>query len=360
MFVTVVSTLVVFSVLVYVHELGHFVAARLSGIRVDEFGFGYPPRIAFLFQRGDTEYTLNAIPIGGFVRMAGMPGDENPTDPEGFNSKSRFARVAALLAGSAMNILLAAVLFASVSLIGEPMEVERLEIIQVVGQSPAYEAGVIFGDVIVAIEGESVYNYYTLSRLVEERAGRSMSLTLGRAGSEVNVMLTPRVNPPSGEGAMGVSIESTWIRTDIIRYPWWEAVSRGVERTWDTLRDIYQGMVRMVRGLFQAEEEVPVALTGPVGIGIIVSEVARSGDGNVVVRLMLLTAILSVNLGLINLFPFPALDGGRLLFVVIEWLRGGKRIDPQKEGYVHLIGIAVILSLFVMVSYFDFARWSLR
>jgi len=360
MVVTIVSTLVVFSILVYVHELGHYVAARLAGIRVDEFGFGYPPRIARLFRRGDTEYTLNAIPIGGFVRMAGMPGDEDPTDPEGFSSKGRGARVVALLAGSAMNVLLAVLLFVAVSFIGEPVEVERLEIIQVVGQSPAYEAGVSFGDVIVAIEGEPVYNFYTLSRWVEERAGRSMSMTLSRAGSDVNVVLTPRVNPPSGEGAMGVSIESTWIRTDIVRYSWWEAVSRGIERTWDTLRDIYKGMIRMVRGLFQAEEEVPVALTGPVGIGIIVSEVARSGDGNVVVRMMLLTAILSVNLGLINLFPFPALDGGRLLFVVIEWLRGGKRIDPQKEGYVHLIGIAVILSLFVMVSYLDFTRWSLR
>lgn len=159
---------------------------------------------------------------------------------------------------------------------------------------------------------------------------------------------------------MGVSIESTWIRTDIVRYPLWRAIPRGCERTWNTLRDIYQGLFQMVRGWLQAEETAPVALTGPVGIGIFVSEVARSGEENVVVRLMLLTAILSVNLGLINLFPFPALDGGRLLFVIIEWIRGGKQIDPQKEGYVHLIGIAVILSVFVMVSYLDFARWSLR
>jgi len=360
MVITIVSTLVVFSILVYVHELGHYVAARLAGIRVDEFGFGYPPRVAVLFKRGDTEYTLNAIPIGGFVRMAGMPGDENPTDPEGFSSKGRGARIVTLLAGSVMNILLAVLLFVAVSLIGEPVEVERLEIIQVVGQSPAYEAGISYGDVILAVEGEPVQNFYELSRWVDRRAGRSMTMTLDRAGREVNVVLTPRANPPRGEGAMGVGIESTWIRTDIVRYPLWRAAPRGFVRTWDTLKDIYQGTVRMVRGLLRAEDETSVALTGPVGIGIIVSEVARSGEENVVARLMLLTAILSVNLGLINLFPFPALDGGRLLFVIVEWLRGGKRLDPRKEGYVHLIGIAVILSLFVVVSYLDFARWSLR
>lgn len=357
---TILAVLAVFSILVYVHELGHYVAARCAGIRVDEFGFGYPPRLALLFRRGVTEYTLNAIPIGGFVRMAGMPGDEDPTDPEGFNSKSRGARVAALLAGSSMNVLLAVLLFAVVSAIGEPVEIERLAIMQVVGQSPAYEAGISYGDVIVTVEGEPVHNFYELSRWVEKRAGHPMSLTLDRGGGEVTVVLTPRRNPPAGEGAMGVGIESTWIRTEIIRRPPWEAVSRGLTRTWDTVSDIYRGIVSMLGGLFKAEEETPAGLTGPVGIGFIVSEVARSGEEHVTVRLMLLTAVLSVNLGLINLFPFPALDGGRLLFIVIEWLRGGKRFDPRREGYVHLIGIAVILGFFVVVSYLDFARLALR
>ena len=360
MVLTVVATLVVFSILVYVHEVGHYLAARCAGIRVDEFGFGYPPRIAVLFRRGDTEYSLNAIPIGGFVRMAGMPGDEDPTDLEGFNSKGKGARIMALLAGSTMNMLLAVLLFAMVSLIGEPMDVERLAVIQVVGQSPAYEAGISYGDVIVAVEGRQVHNFYELSRWIEERVSRPTALTLDRSGREVTVVLTPRANPPKGEGAMGVGIESTWIRTEVVKYSLWKALPRGGERTWDTLSDIYRGVVRMVRGLFEAEEETPVALTGPVGIGLIVGEVARSGEENVTVRLMLLTAILSVNLGLINLLPFPALDGGRLLFVLVEWLRGGKRLDPRKEGFVHLIGIAVILCLFVVVSYLDFTRWSLR
>jgi len=360
MAVTIISTLVVLSVSVYVHELGHFLAARWAGIRVDEFGFGYPPRIATLFKRGDTEYTLNAIPVGGFVRMAGMPGDEDPTDPQGFSSKGRGARVMALLAGSLMNIGLAILLFAIVSLVGEPVDVQRLEVIQVVGQSPAYEAGVSYGDVIVAVAGKPVHNYYELSRAVEKWAGHPISLTLDRAGREVVVTLTPRVNPPEGEGAMGVGIETTWVRTDIVRYSLWQAVGRGFARTGETLSEVYQGAVRFVQGLFIGGRESSVALTGPVGIGLIVGQVTHSGEQDVIVRLMLLTAVLSVNLGIINLLPFPALDGGRLFFVLFEWLRGGRRVDPEKEGYVHLVGIALILGLFVVVSYLDFTRWSFR
>jgi len=360
MAVGIISALAVFSILVYVHELGHYVAARCTGIRVDEFGFGYPPRIAVLFKRGDTEYTINAIPVGGFVRMAGMPGDEDSTQPDGFSSKSRGTRAFALLAGSMMNVLLAIVMFATVAFVGEPIEIERLSVIQVVGQSPAYHAGITYGDRIVRVDGEPIRNFYELSRLTEERAGQPMSVTVDRAGLKVTMVLTPRANPPEGEGAMGVGIESTWVRTDLAKYPVWKAVQRGFARTWETVVDIYKGLVRVARSFVEPEEEVPVALTGPVGIGLFVSEVAHSGQENVVTRLMLLTAILSVNLALVNLLPFPALDGGRLMFIVLEWLRGGKRLDPRKEGYVHLVGIALLLGVFVVVSYLDFARWSLR
>ena len=358
--VTIVSTVVVFSLLVYVHELGHYLAAKCAGIRVVEFGFGYPPRIAVLFRRGDTEYTLNAIPVGGFVRMAGMPGDENPSEPGGFSSKGRGARVFSLLAGSLMNVLLAVALFSAVSVLGEPVDVESLSVTQVVGQSPAYHAGINFGDRIVRINGQPVRSFYELSRVTQDSIGRPMAITVNRAGLKVTVSLIPRANPPEGEGPMGVGIQATWMRTEFVRYPLLQAVARGFWRTGETLADIYEGLKRAVRSFLEPESQSALTLTGPVGIGMIVGEVAQSGQESVLTRMMLLTAILSVNLCLINLLPFPALDGGRLLFILVEWLRGGKRVDPRREGYVHLVGIALILGAFVVVSYLDFTRWTLR
>jgi len=360
MAITVVSTLIIFSLLVYIHELGHFIAARRAGIKVEEFGFGFPPRLLTLGKRGDTLFTLNLIPVGGFVRMAGMPGSENPDDPDGFNSKSRGVRTLAITSGVIMNLLLAVVLFAVVSLVGEPVDIERLQIVQVVGQSPAYHAGLKLGDVIVSLDGEPVRNFYELHRHTLSKVGQPMLVTVDRSGRELTVEVVPRRNPPPGEGPMGIAVGRTYLRTDVVKYPIWQVVPRGMKLTWETVTDIWDGLKQVVKTWLQPSTPSEVPLTGVVGIGQIVGEVAHSGDTLVFQRMMLLTAVLSVNLAVFNLLPFPALDGGRLLFIILEWLRRGKRIDPQKEAYVHMVGIALLLSLLVLVSYLDIARLTVR
>ena len=358
MFVSIILTLIVFSLLVYVHELGHYLAARRAGIRVEEFGFGFPPRLLTLGNMGDMLITLNLIPVGGFVRMAGMPGSDEEDDPEGFSRKSIGSRTLALTSGTIMNAILAVALYTCVSLVGEPVDVERLEISGVAEPSPAFAAGLQTGDVIIALDGVPVRSFYDLYLHTLSRAGQSVRVTVNRSGSEVTVQLVPRNDPPPEEGAMGIAVDRTFLGTELVKYSLWEAVPRGIVMTWETVADLWFGLKEMVKAWLKpgTASAIPLTGIGVVGIGQIVGQVARSGDPWVPQRIVLLTAFLSINFAIFNLLPIPALDGGRLVFVVLEWIRGGRKIDPRKEGYVHMIGMVVLMGLVVVVAYRDIVR----
>ena len=342
--VTVLAFLLVFSVVVFVHELGHFAVAKLAGVRVDEFGFGYPPRLLRVARRGDTEYTINAIPIGGFVRVA---GDENPDDPRSLTRKSAWVRGAFLLAGPAMNVVLAVVLFAASYMMGvlEPTTGPGVGIYDVAAGSPAQRAGLRLGDVVLAVNGEPVNGPDVLQQMVNAHLDQELALTVRREGIQTPfvVHVVPRSEHPADQGAMGVRTGPPLTRA---AYPLGQAVVLGAARAVGTVVMMVAGLAAMVRGL------APVDLAGPIGIAQATGEVIKSGF----VQLVEWTAFLSVNLFIINLLPIPALDGGRLVFVGLELLRGGRRVDPRKEGLVHLVGIVVLLGLFVVVSYFDVLR----
>jgi len=341
---TIIAFLLVFSLLVFVHELGHFTVAKLTGIRVEEFGFGYPPRLLTIARRGDTEYTLNAIPFGGFVRML---GEEDPSHPESFASKSKLVRATDLLAGPLMNIVLAFILFIGIGLIGFDIPTGSVAIIGLAPGSPATRADLQEGDTILSIDGLTVRNTYELVQYTNERLGEEVALSIKRGKETVPIRLTPRREPPANEGAMGVMIQTVDIvGTDKLRYSLWEAIPIAGRLIGDVVAAIFSGVAGMIQGVIAPD------IRGPVGIAAVTGEIAKSG----MVALMQFTAFLSIQLAIVNLLPFPGLDGGRLAFIALEALRGGKRVAPEKEGLFHLVGLVILVGLMLIVSYQDVAR----
>ena len=341
---TIVAFLLVFSLLVFVHELGHFTVAKLTDIRVEEFGIGYPPRLLTIARRGDTVYTLNAIPFGGFVRML---GEEDPTHPKSFAAKSKLVRAADLLAGSFMNIVLAFLLFIGLGLIGFDIPTGSVAVAGVAPGSPAARADLQEGDTILSIDGLTIRNTYELIEYTNERLGEEVALSVKRGEEIIPVHLTPRAEPPVDEGPMGVIIQTVDIvGTDKLRYSLGEAIPMAGRMIIDVIVAIFSGVAGMIQGVIAPD------ITGPVGIAAVTGEIAKSG----LVALMQFTAFLSIQLAIVNLLPFPGLDGGRLAFIALEALRGGKRVAPEKEGFVHLLGLAILVGLLLIVSYQDVTR----
>jgi regulator of sigma E protease len=345
MLLSAVAFVIVFGLVVLAHEAGHFLSARQAGITIQEFGFGYPPRIKTLAVRNGVQYTLNAIPLGGFVRML---GEEDPTAPGSFASKSAWARIRTLVAGPAMNLLLGVVLFTAAAMMGEQITVGRVMVTSVAAGSPAEAAGIQAGDLITAIQGQTVRNTPELVQRTQEVLGQEVSLSLLRGSELLTVRMTPRVQPPAGEGAMGVVItmQEGWT-VETVRHPIWEAPWLGVHEAWSALTLTVAGFAQLFSGAVSPKE-----LTGPVGIFQVSGIVARTGLAN----LMRFAAFISINLFLVNLLPLPALDGGRIAFVALEKLRGGRRVAPQRESLVHFIGLLLLIGLMLLVSYFDVLR----
>jgi regulator of sigma E protease len=341
---TIIAFLLVFSLLVFVHELGHFAVAKLTGIRVEEFGFGYPPRLLTIARRGNTEYTLNAIPFGGFVRML---GEEDPSHPESFAAKSKLVRATDLLAGPLMNVVLAFLLFISLGLIGFDIPVGSVAIVEVAPGSPAARADLQEGDTILSIDDLTVRNTYDLSQYTSERLGEEVTLSIKRGEETIPVRLTPRREPPVDEGPLGVVIQTVDIvRADKLRYSLGEAIPMAGRMIVEVIAAIFSGVAGMIQGVIAPD------IRGPVGIAAVTGEIAKSG----LVALMQFTAYLSIQLAIVNLLPFPGLDGGRLVFIALEALRGGKRVPPEKEGLFHLVGLVIMVGLLLIVSYQDVAR----
>ncbi len=338
-----VSFVIIFSLMIFVHELGHFLAAKLTKVRVHEFGFGYPPRLLRLFTWQGTEVTLNALPFGGFVRMA----EDDPTVEGSLARKGRATRAFVYAAGAAMNLLLAVALYGATFVMGAltPTPGPGAGIYLVAPGSPAEQAGLLPGDTILSVDGQAVGDVEEAVALIGARAGQPLELVVRRDDRTLPPLtVTPRLNPPPGEGALGVALD---LPLERVSYPLWQAAPLGARATWNTLR----GMWYALQGALRQEETLTV--TGPIGIYRETVKVAQSG----LARLTEFTAFLSLNLFLVNLLPLPALDGGRLVFILLEWLRGGRRIPPEKEGAVHAIGMALLIGLMLVVAVIDYQRY---
>ncbi len=343
----------VLGLLVFVHELGHFLAARWMKVEVEEFGFGYPPRIATLFERNGVKYTINALPLGGFVRMVGEEGD---FDKEGsLYRKLPWQRAVVLVAGPAMNLALAALVLALVLWLGAPQYHGAVTVKEVAPGTPAAEAGLQAGDIIRAIDGETIDSLEMVSEVISKHLGKVAQVTIERDGTTFtrSVLLRRPEDRPSNQGAMGIVIELGKVESITYdRVAWPAALAQGLVGTLQLFLLMMVGLGNLVVGLFTGTGMPAGGVAGPLGIAQATGEIAQQG----IRPLLNFTAFLSVNLGLLNLLPLPALDGGRLVFVVVEWIRG-KRIPPEREAVVHFIGMMLLIGLMVIVSYFDIARW---
>ncbi len=343
MTITILAFLGVLAVIIIAHELGHFSIAKFFGVRVDEFGLGFPPRLLSI-KWGETRYSLNAIPLGGFTKMA---GEEDPEVSRSLASKGIGVRLFVLSAGSLMNLLLPLLLFSIAFMVPHDVVIGQVLVEDVALNSPAARAGIKPGDIVLQVNEKPVNNNGDLHRYIQLNLGKEITILVKHSDSTTeNVQVIPRWKPPEGQGATGIVI-STSNPTIVSQHePFWRAIPLGVRECIETFVLFKNGIISMFIGA------APVQLTGPVGIAQITGEVAKAGIG----PLLEFAAFLSINLGIINLFPLPALDGGRIVFVLLEWVRRGKRISPKKEGMVHLIGFALLIGAMLAVTYQDIIR----
>lgn len=415
-------------VLVVFHELGHFFTAKAFGVKVLEFGIGYPPK-AFGFytgrtpvlmdrdtqfvnlagpgdlrsgqfvrvsstedangnlvariieapQRGsgrkgpqslqelgkdeylshegkvrevaggslvlaDMLYSVNWTPLGGFVRLA---GENNPVVPKSLASKGVGTRAIVLAAGSAMNAIFPLIVFTIIFMIPQDVAVGNVAVTAVVPDSPAEAAGIQAGDIILAANGQKIDNAPDLVRVITLNAGTEMEWLVERGTQQQAIRVTPRLNPPPGEGATGIGIELVNVRFESQSDPPWTAAGRAVNNTWEMLVLLKQEVSGWIGGQRAPE------LSGPIGIAQITGEVTQQGGLR---GWLVLSVLFSINLAILNILPIPMLDGGRLLFVGIEWVRRGKRVPPEKEGLVHLIGFVVLIGIIILISANDIQR----
>lgn len=343
MLTTLLSFAIVLIVLILAHELGHFVTAKLFKIRVEEFGLGYPPRL-FGIRRGETVYSLNAIPLGGFTKML---GEEDPQKPGSLASKSTGKRLLVLVAGSMMNALLPLLLFSMALMVPHNVLAGQVVIKAVSPNSPAATSGIVAEDIILEIAGRPVANLADAQRAIQLNLGKPITMLI--EGSDVSrrqVKVVPRWKPPENEGAVGVLLQinnGTIVRES---QPFWKAIPMGVVDCIETFVLFKNGIIMVIIG------SAPATIGGPVAIAQITGEAARAG----ISPLLEFAAFLSINLAIINILPLPALDGGRIAFVLLEWARRGKRISPRTEGLVHLIGFITLLSLILLITLQDIIR----
>ena len=414
-------------ILVVVHELGHFATARAIGVKVLEFGVGFPPRVfgvytgrtqvllhtrtRFIgldgpqslrpgqrvkvasiheedlglvavevelhrqrdedeepshfnrpvdhllwhegkvrsvsggsFELADMLYSVNLIPLGGFVKLA---GENNPTVPQSLASKSPAARIMVLSAGALMNALLPLLIFTIMFMLPQEEEVGRLAVAEVLAGTPAAQAGLRPGDIFVSANGQAIESRVDLTREINLNGGSELMLQVERERSLQTVTLTPAFNTRSSQWQVGVAVDLTETRVVSRSRALWDAIPASVTATWDLLVLLKQTVGGMI------SHGAAPQLSGPVGIAQMTGEISRDGG---FIGWLTVGILLSVNLAIINILPFPMLDGGRIVFVVIEWLRRGKRIPAEKENLVHLVGLVILVGGIAAITVNDVSR----
>jgi regulator of sigma E protease len=341
--ITLVAFFVILVLLILAHEAGHFLTARAFGVKIDEFGLGYPPRL-YSVRRGETLYSLNALPLGGFVKLA---GEEDPKIPLSLASKNAGLRILILSSGALVNAILPIILFAIAFMVPHDVLVGKVLVKEIAPDSPAAVAGITPGDMVLSVNDQPVNNLSDMQRYLQLHLGGEITMQVRHPDATTSSkVLTPRWKPPPGQGATGITMElqdSAVVRRN---EPIWTAVPLGARQMADTFVLFKNGIESMIIGA------TPAAFTGPVGIAQVTGEVAQNGISS----LLEWTAFLSINLAIVNILPFPALDGGRILFVLMELVRRGKRIPAKVEGMVHFIGFTILIAAVVYITSLDVIR----
>lgn len=350
-------------VLVLIHEFGHFIVAKKSGIRVDEFGFGFPPRILTLFTKGDTRYTLNWIPFGGFVKIFGEnPDDESLNGPDkdrSFISKPKYTQAMVLLAGVVFNALFAWLLLSAGFMTGLPTSVgaeptgtqvvdAHLTLTSIKADSPADKAGLKVGDRVLALDtvGQHMDNPTpeSLKSFVAQYGDKLITLSIARGPETKSITVQPELGVVDGAGrGIGVSMDVI----GILKLGFGQALFQGGKLTVSLLKGTAVGLYTLVAGLVHGTGGLS-DVTGPIGIVGYVKDAYQFGF----VYLLSFTALISINLAIINLVPFPALDGGRLLFLLIESITR-RQIPPKFSNIANAIGFFILIALMLLITYHD-------
>ena len=350
MILTVVVFFLILSILVFVHELGHFLAAKKFGIYVEEFGFGLPPRL-FGIKRGETIYSVNYLPFGGFVKLYGEEGLEGgkkgKVDKDrAFYTRPVWQRIIVIAAGVIMNFLLAIVVISYIFTQGVMVPTQNVHIEKILAGSPAEEAGLKEGDVVKRIEEVNITSTDQLISTTKKYLGEVITLVVLREGVEISLNITPRRDYPADQGPMGVSISNFEEK----KYSIVEAPYEGLKQSLFLSYELVKGLGKTL-WKFVTFQNVSKDVAGPIGIAQMTGEAIKFGR-NAVLEML---GLLSLNLAIINILPFPALDGGRLLFVVIEGITG-KRIKTHWERNIHQAGMAILLILILLVTVNDLLR----
>jgi len=357
MLLTVLIFLVVLGLLVFVHEYGHFISAKKMGMKVEEFGFGFPPKIWSKKGKDGVTYSINWIPLGGFCKIKGEDG-ENRTEPDSFGSKKPWRRAIVLCAGVFMNFLLCAVLLSIGFIIGLPQAVDqqaldqglvkdyKVQIISVLDDKPAKKADVQIGDVILSVDGQAIKGAKNLVEYTTSKIGQKVDYKFSR-GKEILDKEIEIVDIGQDKGGIGVGLAET----GIISYSIPLAIWNGFKLTGILTKEFVLAFLNIIKNLVIGKP-VGVQVSGPVGIAILTGQVAKLGF----IYLLQFTALLSLNLAIINFIPFPALDGGRLLFLAIEKIRRHP-VSQKIENAIHTIGFALLMLLIIIITFQDVMRY---
>ncbi len=372
---SIIFFILVLAVLVISHEFGHFIAAKKTGMKVHEFGFGFPPRLFGLQFKKDnkkhwrivkgnrdlnetdeeygTVYSLNWLPLGGFVKIKGENGDEQ-NDPQSFAAKKPWQKSVVLAAGVVMNVVLAMVLLISGYMIGLPQTLDnmsdvskiadrRVEVMQVVPGKPAEAAGIKAGDAILQVGTLANPRLKELQDYIDLHKNEVLLVKVQRDKEIFDKQIKPAIYSDTGRGGLGIAIAEL----GTVKYPFFIAIWEGIKATGWYLKEILIAFYLLIKGAF-AGHGVGDAVSGPVGVAVMTGRVARMG----LVYLIQFMAMLSLNLAVFNILPIPALDGGRLLFVAISKLRR-KDVSQKLEGIFHTVGFALLMLLVVVVTVRD-------
>jgi regulator of sigma E protease len=350
-FLLILQVVIVIGILIFFHELGHFLAARAVGVPIEEFGFGYPPRLVKIAEWQGTEITLNWIPFGGFVRPKGE-ADETVTD--GMAAAPAWKRLVIAASGPLMNFLIGIILLVVIfGAVGTPAS-DQAMISQVAPDSPAMQVGLLPGDIITTVDGNQIEDIEQLISIVAERAGTPITMTILRNDQVETITLTPRLDPPSGQGAMGVALSNPLKPT-----PFFQSVGYAFEATGFIIRETLLLPVRLIRGTVDPALARPVGYKGIYDIysqAVVMDQEAELTTAEPLpIFTLSIIANISLALGITNLLPIPALDGGRILFTLPELLIG-KRIPQKWENAINTISFLLLILLMVVVTVLDFTN----
>jgi regulator of sigma E protease len=340
--------------LVLAHEVGHFVMARRAGVTVHEFGIGFPPRALVLHRGKGTIYSLNWLPIGGFVKLEGEDGSD-ADDPRSFSSQRYVTKMLILVAGVAMNVVLAFAIFTGIALYGDPAVGVKVSAVQ--DGSPAAAAGIVAGDTIVTLDGQQYVAFGPARPLEDLQARAGETVTLGVKSSDgtvtpVQVTLRPLSEQDATHKALGIESGQV-ILPDYVHYSVGEAVRIGAQRTVDALGLIVGGLASLVTSV-AADPTAAPPVSGPVGIAASIGDVFwQLGP----LFTLYVAGVLSANLAVVNILPFPPLDGGRMLVILLKAIpRFGQRISLRAEQLTYAIGFVALFTFLIWITVFDIAK----